>query len=433
MYTSHIGLKFLDLYNRKSGTQHSAASFFDQVMFPVFFDHRRHLMHVSNSPFFQSVPDKRVQELGMRKSLIQYQNLQHKVREAVAGGQPDASIYVGYAANGPDQTTSGQLSSIKPPIYSDDIYASWIGNALAVRVEGSQCLLLDSEAALWHLFEGWQRYRDYLEPVGGMEGRQIETWNGYWLAQGDPEQNPSPPVKNGKLETVSWIKVLARLARWHPREVLPAYIFTLGQTNKTFGFINLHLPHIQRMREAEAALRERLMARSSEGDDLFWETYESAYSFYIACQMGEIGLRTLKPRDFAKLMEGDFSPSQTFDKHSESFFHIVVWITAMLNNKTDLQELAAKLAAELRSAEEKKPDAKRGKSSVSAEAKGIFEAKTLTKFIEALSEFISSRSIPPSTVETCRQVVSQSIRIPAEQLPLFRALIRFEYIVASQS
>ena len=52
MYTSYIGLKFLDLYNNKTGNRFTAEEFFDREMYPLFFDDERHLMHVSNSPFF---------------------------------------------------------------------------------------------------------------------------------------------------------------------------------------------------------------------------------------------------------------------------------------------------------------------------------------------------------------------------------------------
>src|ERR1044072_3078836 len=182
MYTSYIGFKFLDLYNRKTGNHYSSEDFFDKEMFPLFYNNKRHLMHVSNSPFFQSPSEKEIKQSGLTRSELQYQKLKQKIALVAAddGEQPDASIYVGYAANGPDQTTAGQVTSIIMKTSSDELYASWIGNALCARVEGSQCLLIDSEPVLWHLYEGWKVYRQYIQPVQQMDGRQIETWNGYW-------------------------------------------------------------------------------------------------------------------------------------------------------------------------------------------------------------------------------------------------------------
>src|SRR5262245_61874920 len=114
MYTSYIGFRFLDLYNRKTANTYTAEEFFDKEMFPLFFDDARHLMHVSNSPFFQSPSDKELKQSGFTRSKLQYQKLQQKIEQTAASEreQPDASIYVGYAANGPDQTTAGQVSNI---------------------------------------------------------------------------------------------------------------------------------------------------------------------------------------------------------------------------------------------------------------------------------------------------------------------------------
>ncbi len=58
MYTSYIGSKFLDLYNRRTGNHYRAEEFFDKEMFPLFFDNTRHLMHVSNSPFSRAFRKK---------------------------------------------------------------------------------------------------------------------------------------------------------------------------------------------------------------------------------------------------------------------------------------------------------------------------------------------------------------------------------------
>ncbi len=95
---------------------------------------------------------------------------------------PDASIYVGYSANGPDQTTAGQVSDIRWETSTDELYASWIGNALSARVEGSQCLLIDSEPVLWHLYEGWKAYRRFIDPLKQFDGPANRNME--WLLAG---------------------------------------------------------------------------------------------------------------------------------------------------------------------------------------------------------------------------------------------------------
>jgi hypothetical protein len=426
MYTSYIGQKFLDIYNQRTSNSYTAGEFFEKVMFPLFFNDVRHLMHVSNSPFFQTPAEKELRESGLSKSEYQYQKLKEKitiVSEKMLD-RPDASIYVGFSANGPDQTTSGQVSDIDWKISADELYASWIGNALAIRVEGSQCLLLDSEPVLWHLFQGWKVYRSYMQPVKTMEGRQIETWNGYWLAKGEIDRTPSPPQKGSKLDTYPWLEVIAKLLQWHSGEILPAYIFSLGQTNITFGFINFHLPEIKRLSEARHAVTKILISTEDDNDEYFWEHYEPDLSLREVCQLGEVGLRGLRPKDYGQLVDNMYKTKIT-DKNRVTFYNIQTWILAMLNNKSDLQKLAAELATELVAHESKSSGKDRGKTSDTADTKALFEAKGLTNFISALTDFLEKRS---SAAAVCRSVVNQSIRIPGEQFPLFKALLRFEYV-----
>jgi hypothetical protein len=425
MYTSYIGSKFLNIYNLKTGNCYTAEEFFDKEMFPIFFDDDRHLMHVSNSPFFQSPSDKELKQSGLTRSKLQYQKLQQKISYTVASDseQPDASIYVGYAANGPDQTTAGQVSNITWKTSSNELYASWIGNALCARVEGSQCLLIDSEPVLWHLYEGWQVYRQYIQPVKQMEGRQIETWNGYWLAKGSLSTMASPPTKVNKLETFPWVEVLANVLQWHSNETLPVYIFSLGQTNTTYGFINIHFPQLRLLGETHYTLKQSIFSYETD-DATFWQQYIPDFTLREACQFGEIGLKSLRPKDFGKLMEGKYNTIKFNDKNKHTFFNIQTWILAMLNNKSDLQQLASDLASELIATELRGNGKDRGLMKDNSSSKALFESRGLATFIEALTMLIEKNEKASPIYQA---IVDQVVRMPGEQFPLFKALIRFEY------
>jgi hypothetical protein len=426
MYTSYIGFKFLELYNRKTKNHYTAEEFFDKEMFPLFFENDRHLMHVSNSPFFQSPSEKELKQTGLKPYKLQYHKLQQKIEQVSLKIEiPDASIYVGYAAKGPDQVTAGQVSNIILETSKEELYASWIGNALSVRVAGSQCLLIDSEPLLWHLYEGWKEYREFIEDLKQMEGRQIETWNGYWVARGALNKMVQPPDKGNKLETIPWVEVLAKLLRWHSKQTLLVYIFSLGQTNTTYGFINISFPELQRLSEGRHTFK-KIMLNNDEGDDSFWKQYEPDFSLREACQLGEIGIRALRPKDFVKLMEGNYSSLKLTDKNKQSLYNIQIWIKAMLNNKSDLQQLAKDLAFELVAAETKGSGRERSKVTDNAHSKALLEAKGLISFIEALTSFLEKNQ---SAAGVCREVADQSLRIPGEQFPLFKALVRFEYAI----
>ncbi len=168
---------------------------------------------------------------------------------------------------------------------------------------------------------------------------------------------------------------------------------------------------------------------SGEADEaIFWEHYKPEFSLReVVSRFGELGLRGLKPSDYGKMMEDSFSQVKITDKNRNTFLNIQIWIIAMLNNKSDLQKLAADLAAELVASETTENAKNRGKTSDSAETKALFEAKGLTTFITALTNFLEKKS---NAAAVCRAVADQSIRIPGEQFPFFKALIRFEYVFA---
>ncbi|MDZ4681194.1 MAG: hypothetical protein SGI94_12210, partial [Saprospiraceae bacterium] len=246
MYTSFIGKKFLSAWNTKVGKGLTARQFFDEIMFKDFFDSELHMLQVLNSKFVNpSVKGTNQEKLQM---------LHGQIAEAVAANRADASFFVGYGAAEVKAGTSGQLTSMAIQLEEQEIYASWIGAALALGFEGGVCLLTDREELLWKIFEGWKAYRKFLNGTPIIKGRQIETWNGVWITHlangGDPKgcvpkTEEKVDEKKGKyvlIKTIGWTKVIFALCKQFPDEILTTYSYKLGKSNETLGFLNLHLP-----------------------------------------------------------------------------------------------------------------------------------------------------------------------------------------------
>ncbi|NJK84358.1 MAG: hypothetical protein HC912_11815 [Saprospiraceae bacterium] len=154
-------------------------------------------MHVGNSPFFQKPKEEDIVAHG-GKALAQLNNLQTNIIR----DEPNMAIFVGYAAKDTLGTTSGQLSSLKILIDEEEMYASWFGEALGIGVSGGFVMLIDKEEVLWALFEGWKYYRQYLQQTPQVKDKQIETWNGHWLAHTfDTQYNPDNVWENFQVET----------------------------------------------------------------------------------------------------------------------------------------------------------------------------------------------------------------------------------------
>ncbi len=459
MYTSYIGNIFLKLYRQKKNVaeDYTARQFYDDVLFPLLFDNERHLMHVHGSSFFQKVP-QRYLIAGKTKSQVQLERLHRDIENAKISG----STYVGYAAEKADATSSGQVTSMPLTVESEEMYMSWIGQALAIGVSGGLAIQIDRAEVLWRVFEGWLFYRKYLDQTPKLKDKQIETWNGHWLCHlSSPNYDERdvwagfdlrPEMVLGKLAipTIDWIKVVFALTRKYPDHVLTTYVYNLSQTNTTLGFINLYLPEVSRM----IRLKEHLytFAGDSRSDKNFEEMYRTFFTFKHACMLGTIGLKALEPaklRDFmpkgsVKYARGneyrftriDFKPKKNEDrqvfedrldkakmksrKEIISYKIFKIWIVAMLN-KTQLLKLASETADVLLDLESKD---ERGKKVFSQKSQDVRDSKHLRAFIQNLTEILPHIK---EKVDVLKDIVEEVLRMPTDNFPLFITLIRFEY------
>ena len=437
MYTSYIGKKFLKIYKEKENkpVNYSAKEFFDEVLFPVFFDDDKHLMHVHGSTFFQAV-GKNDLKAGESESYFRLKRL----HQDIANNRISGSTYVGYAAGKIDQPTSGQVSSFDHKIESEEIYASWIGEGLSIGFSGG-LVLIDNEDIVWNLFKGWFFYREYINQTPNMKGRQIETWNGHWLVHCssrdfDKEQPMTffeLPIGANEEEkgtvsiaTLNWVKVIFALSKKFPKNVITSYAYFLGKTNTTLGFINLYLPDIRRMFE----LRDKLFLNKEETilNDKEIETLEPFYRFSEACKMGTIGLRSIEPRGLREFMSKntvDYASGKDYKFSDEKSFInyqlYKLWIIAMLN-KTELLKLATDVALALLAHETLESKENRGKSEKSNQVREILDSKNLKSFVDCLTPLVSK-----DNAEIFKEVIEQTVKMPSDSFPLFTTLIRFEY------
>jgi len=436
MYTSYIGKKFLTLYKEKyqKSEDYSARQFFDEVMFPLFFDDEKHLMHVHGSTFFQKVGKDDLKN-GISESLVRLSRLHRDIENKKYSG----STYVGYAAEKIQEVTSGQVTSLDCKIDSEEIYASWIGEGFAIGLSGGM-MLLSEENILWGLFEGWNFYRKYLKQTPNMKGRQIETWNGYWLChflnkkfnKERPLDNFELPLKKDEEEnsvisipTQKWSMVVFMLSKEFPDSILTAYSYFLGKTNTTLGFINLYLPEVSEIYH----LRDKLFIdyKYTILRDEQIERLETFYTFRNACKLGSIGLKSIEPiklREYMPIGSIDYARGQEYKFTDEkSYFNYSLyklWIVAMLN-KTELLDLATKLAKSLLDIEAKRKDEKnRGKTD--RDIDDVKGAKNLRTFIELLTPLIEE-----SNADLFATTVEQVLKMPVDNFPLFITLVRFEY------
>lgn len=435
MYTSYIGKKFLNLYNKEHKKMLSAREFFDDVLFPLFFDDENHLMHVGNSPFFQK-PTQKAIDLAKSKSKAQLA----KLHNDIANDSPNMAIYVGYAAKDLFGTTSGQLTNMKFNVDSEEMYSSWIGEALGIGVSGGFVILIDDDFILNTLYSGWERYRKFLNQTPNLKDKQIETWNGHWLCyiinqqmsgidmSGNLYIEPAEVQGNLAIPTQSWSRLVFSLAKKFPNHEIVCYAYNLSQTNTTLGFIKLYLPEILRMYQ----LRDRYFIDQKQSvlKDKEIEELETFYNFKNACKMGTIGLSAIEPRGLRAYMPTNtyiYSQGKDYkfsDDNSFYYFFIYkLWVIAMLN-KTELLKLASEVATIILEFETADKADSRGKTVQSHGSANLLESKSIKVFIDNLTETLVKQN---QNSATFKKVVEEVLIMPVDHFPLFLTLIKFEY------
>lgn len=429
MITSAIGKIFLDAYNEEYGTHYDARTFFIEQFYPLFFDHNKYMMHVTNSPFVQGLPkagdclkgNKQFENETQRK--LRLKKFLHKVEK----NEPDASIAIGYPTLDITKETSGQITDLSLPISSEDVFASWIGDALGIGVQGGFSILFSQKQILLDIFRGWQLYRRCLNNISNLKGNQINTWNGQWLSHfydsrvydhQHPLANFNPFVSNDgimSLQTQTWTKVLIGITRKYEFAQLMGYIYNIGKTNTTIGFIPFDLTGIRKPIQLYKKLFANVNSRNAE------ELWGTAFGFKTACSAGTIGIKAMEPKGLADYINQKKQLKAPKNEEEQINFNVYkIWILAMLNNE-QMWDISQELAEMLCAASTDKD------KTISTKRKNLVEnvllATNKQKFIAAASELMNF--VP--NIERFRAFVKEIHSMPSDNVPYFLTLVRFHY------
>lgn len=435
MITSNIGKIFLDAYNEKYGTSYDARTFFLEQFYPLFFDQNKYMMTAGNSPlenpklsWDDMIKGKKPFETPEQRK-IRFEKLIKKIEESEA----DASIARGYASLDVTATTSGQVTDLKLPNSQEEIYTSWIGDALGIGVQGGFSILFSKKEILLDIFEGWKLYRKCLNETSMLKGNQINTWNGQWLSHYyDPREynadmplagyNPFNVNKDGiiSIDTQTWTKILIGISKKYRNAQILGYIYSIGQTNTTIGFIPFDLTQIRR----PIHLYEKIFGMSNgRNAESLWGT---AIGFKTACTYGAIGIKAMEPKGLRDYIysKGDKVPKQPKTPKNEdeqiNFNVYKIWILAMLNND-ELWEKSQELAELLNEASSDKD------KSISTKRKNLVEtvlyATNKKQFIAAATEVVSFID----KKDEFKGIVKEIHGMPTDNVPYFLTLLRFQY------
>ncbi len=431
MITATIGRMFLEAYNRKYGKKYDAKTFFIEVYHPLFFDSNKYLQWVQNSPFVQMKKGQKVETLTAEERKEKLQDFFEKVDECKT---PDASIAPGFPASEEKEfaTTSGQVTNLNLVTDKDDIFLSWIGSSLGIGLQGGLSILFSNPEILLDIFEGWILYRKALNERPQLKGNQVNTWNGQWLShcygrgfiasQPMAGFTPYETTKEGgmNIATQSWTKVLIGISRHFDSPKMMGYVYNLGQTNTTLGFIPFDLEHIRRPIELYKKLFDEEEGLKAE------ELWGTEKGFRTCCQKGVIGIEAMQPKGLKQYMVDDKGAKlPKYDEKQVINFHTYqIWLLAMLN-KDELWTKSMEFASALQKfVKQDKSISTQRKNAVNA----VLSATTKKNFISSLGDLI-----PDAEDVNCFEETAKIVHLmPSDNVSYFLALVRFQYAIINK-
>lgn len=438
MIAANIGKVFLEAYNEKHKSNYSAKEFFVEKYYAVFYDHNKYLMSAGNSP----LENPKISWDKMRSGKIPYESKEKrqerflKTIDKIEHEKADASIAIGFPSLDIVATTSGQITNMELPLKEEEVYLSWIGSGLGIGVQSGLSMLFDNKQILLDLYDGWAFYREFLNKMPQLRGNQINTWNGQWLAHRYNKKSydeslpmasldPFETMKDGGIEiaTQPWIKVLTGIAYNYPTSTMTAYVYSLGQTNITIGFIPFELPRIRKPFD----LYQKYFGTTKK--DILSSFFSTALGFTKACQMGAIGVNALEPKGFRECLEKGILPkyNATNEEKKISFNTYQIWLLSMLNNE-QLWDESLKIATALSLYSSSDKNAKKTKSQ---EVTNLLTSTKKGQFIDGLAT-ITNNIQDPISIAHFSEIAKLINMMPVDNFPYFLTLIRFQYVVVNK-
>lgn len=449
MVTSVIGKIFLEAYNEKHNRAYTPKSFFVEVYYPLFLGHEKYLITVNNSPFVGNfddcpkLPAWKDMILGKKPFETEERRKQRfdKFMDKVETCLPDASIAVGYPAQGRSATTSGQLSITPKKIDPDECYLSWIGAGLGVGIgeagtknkESELTILFSKPDILLDIAEGWEWYRKYLDTTPGMKGNQINTWNGQWLKRKydindsssllDFDSAFSNKEKKGEkksglveIETLSWIELITAVSLYFPDPRMMGYVCKMDKMNKTIGFIPFVLSST---REVNYLYKKHF---GTEDEERAMKLFGTAFGFSMACKEGVIGLKALEPEGLSSIMMGKEIPSYKQEEKLK-YETYQIWLLAMLNNE-ELWNRANEFARALDSFREGQGKDRTNRDNAIEELLAHPSKQSVVRNVYPIL-----KDAEKEERETIMDVIKIIHDMPAENVPYFIALTKIHHVI----
>lgn len=184
MNTIKVGKILVKKYNKEMGESLTPKEFFCNVLAPLLFFSKIHLVNWTRSKFFYLFNDLKS---GKKRLTVDVFNdtvnsFCSEIERDDANVMTSLNVYGGCATptlKGDGQTT---MFCFSDNLYFniDERYCSFIGSVLGLQCDGWNVYIANEEI-IWNIFNGIKEYRHVLESNSNFKDKQIHAWNTAYL------------------------------------------------------------------------------------------------------------------------------------------------------------------------------------------------------------------------------------------------------------
>ncbi|MEC7753810.1 MAG: hypothetical protein VYB44_07255 [Bacteroidota bacterium] len=207
-----------------------AQTFFENELWPLFFDHPTYFVWLNNSPFVQTKPKKYFE--------LTKEERQSKLNifiEMAHNQTPDASFAPGYPP---------KKDVIEGNPDPESVFLSWIGYGLCLGVKSGLSFQIANHDLLQEIRKGWVEYRKCIDK-GLIEDKRLLSWNSHWIVR--KHNFNSKKLKN----QVHYIDLIFELSNLIPDNQITAHIQQIAKQNRTIGFLSIDLDSLRNKQSLE--------------------------------------------------------------------------------------------------------------------------------------------------------------------------------------
>lgn len=421
MIAIQIGKILLKEFNKRNKKKYSAEEFFLKEFWPLFYDNEKYLQSITNSKFFQIGSNKNPKK-EKRKEMLK--NLQNDLNKQIfhMGTAP------GFMASDSTQATFSQLTSLKFPIFQEDVYLAWIGNGCGIGIAGGLTIYFQIPDLLYSLYLGWKEYRKLLNNNKALRPNQIDGWNSIWIHSLIFKRrinlndklyfDVDPKTKILGIERIKWLLILWAINKqYHNLKTINGYVFNFSQQNTTIGFINFNLYEIK----YPMKLYQKLFGKNEylKDEDKILNLFGTAHGFKTFCKMGVIGITALEPKGLAEFYSENYKQSKKIENGFQPNT-FKTYILAMINN-TELNKKTEELIQIFKDYEATETKGKVGKSKLIEE---ILTSSSLPTLLNNFAEFANKYDKGNKILQAIKLDI---LDLNKEKFKMFMSLLRINY------